>query len=103
MLAGSWAAIVGVWDSISLLSDILKDPRKFVERLGSSADQLAELARKFPGNDGKSQLLASDEAALCLLLRTASLWLGDAATQRNRRQNCRSGFNGRGAAAHRHV
>ncbi|MHC8376143.1 RHS repeat-associated core domain-containing protein [Pseudomonas sp. MDT1-16] len=75
MLAGSWAAIVGVWDSISLLSDILQDPRKFVERLGSGAEQLAELAEEFPATMAKIQLLASDEAALCLLLRTASLWL----------------------------
>ena len=32
MLAGSWAAIEGVWDSISLLSDILQDPRQFADR-----------------------------------------------------------------------
>ncbi|MHC8389833.1 RHS repeat-associated core domain-containing protein [Pseudomonas sp. MDT2-39-1] len=75
MLAGSWASITGVWDSISLLSDILQDPRKFVDRLGSGAAQLADLAEKFPATMEKVQLLASDEAALCLLLRTASLWL----------------------------
>ncbi|MFD2884398.1 hypothetical protein ACFS4T_24390 [Pseudomonas lini] len=46
MLAGSWAAIEGVWDSISLLSDILKDPDRFAKRLGSGADQLRELAEK---------------------------------------------------------
>ena len=75
LLAGSWAAVIGVWDSISLLSDILQDPRKFVERLGSGAAQLADLAEQFPATMEKVQLLASDEAALCLLLRTASLWL----------------------------
>ena len=75
LLAGSWAAIEGVWDSISLLSDILKDPNQFVERLGESAKQLAELAEKTPLLMAKLQLLASDEAALCLLVRTASLWL----------------------------
>ncbi|MHC8303870.1 RHS repeat-associated core domain-containing protein [Pseudomonas sp. PB3P13] len=75
MLAGSWAAITGVWDSISLLSDILQDPRKYAERLGEGANQLAELAEQFPATMAKVQLLASDEAALCLLLRTASLWL----------------------------
>ncbi|WP_353637223.1 RHS repeat-associated core domain-containing protein [Pseudomonas sp. MYb327] len=75
MLAGSWAAIEGVWDGINLLSDILKNPGEFVERLGSSADQLVELAKKSPEVMSKIQLLASDEAALCLLLRTASLWL----------------------------
>ncbi|KNH29926.1 type IV secretion protein Rhs [Pseudomonas syringae] len=75
MLAGSWAAIEGVWDSISLLSDILKDPGRFAGRLGSGADHLRELAEKSPQVMQKIQLLASDEAALCLLLRTASLWL----------------------------
>ncbi|WP_458377160.1 RHS repeat-associated core domain-containing protein [Pseudomonas fluorescens] len=75
LLAGSWAAVIGVWDSISLLSDILQDPRKFAERLGSGAAQLADLAEQFPATMEKVQLLASDEAALCLLLRTASLWL----------------------------
>jgi RHS repeat-associated protein len=75
MLAGSWAAVIGVWDSLSLLSDILQDPRKFAERLGSGADELARLAETAPEVIAKVQLLASDEAALCLLLRTASLWL----------------------------
>ncbi|ALI08883.1 type IV secretion protein Rhs [Pseudomonas fluorescens] len=75
LLAGSWAAIEGVWDSISLLSDILKDPGQFVDRLGDSADQLKKLARDTPLLMAKLQLLASDEAALCLLVRTASLWL----------------------------
>ncbi|WP_460090234.1 RHS repeat-associated core domain-containing protein [Pseudomonas sp. S2_E02] len=75
MLAGSWAAIEGVWDSIGLLSDILKDPGQFAERLGSGAADLIELAKTAPEVMEKLQLLVSDEAALCLLLRTASLWL----------------------------
>ncbi|WP_415772931.1 RHS repeat-associated core domain-containing protein [Pseudomonas sp. LB3P38] len=75
MLAGSWAAIEGVWDGIGLLSDILKDPGKFGERLGESATALKNLAETAPDVMEKAQLLASDEAALCLLLRTASLWL----------------------------
>ncbi|WP_077430624.1 RHS repeat-associated core domain-containing protein [Pseudomonas sp. C9] len=75
MLAGSWAAVVGVWDSISLLSDILQDPGKFVKRLGSGAAELVKLAKTAPEVMATVQLLASDEAALCLLLRTASLWL----------------------------
>ncbi|MFW9270497.1 DUF6531 domain-containing protein, partial [Pseudomonas sp. NR3] len=75
LLAGGWAAIEGVWDSISLLSDILKDPSRFGERLGSSAAELAQLAESAPLVMAKLQLLASDEAALCLLVRTASLWL----------------------------
>ncbi|POA50972.1 hypothetical protein C1884_30640, partial [Pseudomonas sp. GW460-R15] len=61
ILAGSWAAITGVWDSISLLSDILQDPRKFVGRLGDGADKLAELAEKLPATMEKVQLLFSDE------------------------------------------
>ncbi|MCP1489479.1 RHS repeat-associated protein [Pseudomonas fluorescens] len=75
MLAGSWAAIEGVWDSLGLLSDILKDPGAFAERLGEGATQLMALAATAPGVMEKLQLLVSDEAALCLLLRTASLWL----------------------------
>ncbi|VVM56947.1 RHS repeat-associated core domain-containing protein [Pseudomonas fluorescens] len=75
MLAGSWAAIEGVWDSIGLLSDILKDPGAFAERLGDGATQLMALAATAPDVMEKLQLLVSDEAALCLLLRTASLWL----------------------------
>ncbi|WP_434694561.1 RHS repeat protein [Pseudomonas sp. Z1-14] len=75
LLAGGWAAIEGVWDSISLLSDILKDPSRFGDHLGSSAADLAKLAESSPRVMAKLQLLASDEAALCLLVRTASLWL----------------------------
>jgi RHS repeat-associated protein len=75
MLAGSWAAIEGVWDSISLLSDILKEPGKFAERLGEGVAALEELAKTAPDVMEKAQLLASDEAALCLLMRTACLWL----------------------------
>ncbi|MFJ2323593.1 RHS repeat-associated core domain-containing protein [Pseudomonas sp. NPDC087817] len=75
MLAGSWAAIEGVWDSIGMLSDILKDPGAFAERLGSGAADLIDLAANAPELMEKLQLLVSDEAALCLLLRTASLWL----------------------------
>jgi len=74
MLAGSWAAIVGVWDSLSLLSEILQDPGRFAERLGSGADELVKLAKSAPEAMAQVQLLVSDEAALCLLLRTASLW-----------------------------
>ncbi|MCD4529859.1 MULTISPECIES: RHS repeat-associated core domain-containing protein [Pseudomonas] len=75
LLAGSWAAIDGVWDSISLIADILKDPGQFADRLGDSARQLQDLAQAAPQVMAKLQLLASDEAALCLLARTASLWL----------------------------
>ncbi|WP_434580183.1 RHS repeat protein [Pseudomonas sp. Z5-35] len=75
LLAGGWAAIEGVWDSIGLISDILKDPARFGAELGSGAADLAKLAQSAPQVMAKLQLLASDEAALCLLVRTASLWL----------------------------
>ncbi|MFL6531773.1 MAG: DUF6531 domain-containing protein, partial [Pseudomonas sp.] len=75
LLAGGWAAIEGVWDGIGLLSDILKDPSQFGERLGSGADNLVKLAESAPQVMAKLQLLVSDEAALCLLVRTAMLWL----------------------------
>ncbi|WP_339453547.1 DUF6531 domain-containing protein, partial [Pseudomonas sp. EA_5y_Pfl2_R50] len=75
LLAGSWAAIERVWDSIGMLSDILKDPGAFAEQLGSGATDLINLAATAPEVMEKLQLLVSDEAALCLLLRTASLWL----------------------------
>ncbi|MFJ7798550.1 RNase A-like domain-containing protein [Pseudomonas sp. NPDC096950] len=75
MLAGGWAAIEGVWDGVGLLSDILKDPAKYAEQLGESAAELQKLAQTAPHVMEKAQLLASDEAALCLLVRSASLWL----------------------------
>ncbi|WP_065615143.1 RHS repeat-associated core domain-containing protein [Pseudomonas moraviensis] len=75
MLAGSWSAIEGVWDSLGQLSEILQDPGKFAERLGSGAAELIELAQTAPELMEKLQLLVSDEAAMCLLLRSSSLWL----------------------------
>ncbi|MGE7965326.1 RHS repeat-associated core domain-containing protein [Pseudomonas sp. NPDC089918] len=75
VLAGGWAAIQAVWDGIGELTDILKDPNAFAEKLGESAAQLANLAVTAPEKMEKAMLLASDEAALCLLMRTAVLWL----------------------------
>ena len=75
MLAGGWAAIQEVWDGIGELTDILKDPNAFIEKLGESAGELAKLAESAPDKIEKAMLLASDEAALCLLMRTATLWL----------------------------
>ncbi|WP_248732720.1 hypothetical protein [Pseudomonas sp. MWU13-2517] len=37
VLAGSWAAIRDVWDSIKLVQAILEDPLKFAEQLGAEA------------------------------------------------------------------
>jgi RHS repeat-associated protein len=75
MLAGGWAAVEAVWDGIGELTDILKDPDAFAEKLGDSAGELARLAISAPDMMEKAMLLASDEAALCLLMRTAMLWL----------------------------
>ncbi|WP_460143657.1 RHS repeat-associated core domain-containing protein [Pseudomonas sp. S2_A02] len=75
MLAGSWAAVMGIWDGLSLVFDILKNPDAHLEQLGSSAQQLIDLAKQSPATMEKAMLLASDEAALCLLFRAASLWL----------------------------
>ncbi|MBD9604916.1 RHS repeat-associated protein [Pseudomonas sp. PvR086] len=75
VLAGGWAAIQAVWDGMGELADILKDPNAYAEKLGESAGRLADLAVTAPDKMEKAMLLASDEAALCLLMRTATLWL----------------------------
>ncbi|QXI61691.1 RHS domain-containing protein [Pseudomonas sp. OE 28.3] len=75
VLAGSWAAIRDVWDSIKLVQAILEDPLKFAEQLGAEAARLAQLATDAPKVMEQAMLLASDEAALYLILRTAMLWL----------------------------
>ena len=75
VLAGSWAAIKDVWDSIRLVQAILEDPLKFGEQLGDQAAKLAQLATDTPKVMEQAMLLASDEAALYLMLRTAMLWL----------------------------
>ncbi|MGY2681274.1 RHS repeat-associated core domain-containing protein [Pseudomonas tolaasii] len=75
VLAGSWAAIKEVWDSIRLVQAILEDPLKFGEQLGDQAAKLAQIATDAPQVMEKAMLLASDEAALYLMVRTAMLWL----------------------------
>ncbi|AKS04963.1 RHS repeat-associated core domain-containing protein [Pseudomonas trivialis] len=75
LLAGSWAAIRDVWDSIRLVQAILEDPLKFVEQLGDQAAKLAQIATDAPKVMEQAMLLASDEAALFLLVRTAMIWL----------------------------
>lgn len=75
LLAGGWAAVMGVWDGLSLVFDILKNPGAHLEKLGSGAQHLIDLAKQSPAAMEKAMLLASDEAALCLLFRAASLWL----------------------------
>ncbi|MFB3306678.1 DUF6531 domain-containing protein, partial [Pseudomonas sp. AMR01] len=75
VLAGSWAAIKEVWDSLKLVQAILEDPLKFGEQLGDQAAKLAQLATDTPKVMEQAMLLASDEAALYLMVRTAMLWL----------------------------
>ena len=75
LLAGSWAAIRDVWDSIKLVQAILAEPLKYVEELGAQAASLAKIATDAPRVMEQAMLLASDEAALFLMLRTAMVWL----------------------------
>ncbi|AZD27016.1 RHS repeat-associated core domain-containing protein [Pseudomonas chlororaphis] len=75
ILAGSWEAIKGVWDGITLILDILQNPMKYADRLGAGAEKLAKLAKEAPDVMRKAMLFASDEAALFLLVRSASIWL----------------------------
>ncbi|MGZ9704658.1 RHS repeat-associated core domain-containing protein [Pseudomonas sp. GNP013] len=75
VLTGSWAAIRDAWDSIKRVQAILEDPLKYVEQLGAQATSLAQLAIDAPKVMEQAMLLASDEAALFLLVRTAMLWL----------------------------
>ena len=75
LLAGGWAAIRDVWDSIKLVQAILADPLKYVEELGAEAAKLAQIATEAPKVMEQAMLLASDEAALFLILRTAMVWL----------------------------
>ncbi|TWC70046.1 RHS repeat-associated protein [Pseudomonas sp. SJZ103] len=75
VLAGSWAAIRDVWDSIKLVQAILENPLKYVEQLGAEAAKLAQIATDAPKVMEQAMLLASDEAALFLLVRTAMIWL----------------------------
>ncbi|MHC8319416.1 RHS repeat-associated core domain-containing protein [Pseudomonas sp. GB2N2] len=75
MLSGGWEAIVDVWDGLGLVFDILKNPADHLAQLGSSAQQLIELAKQSPAAMEKAMLLASDEAALWLLFRAAGIWL----------------------------
>ncbi|NMY80519.1 RHS repeat protein [Pseudomonas rhodesiae] len=75
VLAGSWAAIRDVWDSIKLVQAILENPLKYVEQLGAEAAKLAQVATDAPKVMEQAMLLASDEAALFLLVRTAMIWL----------------------------
>jgi RHS repeat-associated protein len=75
LLAGSWAAISGAWDAIKQVQEIFKDPGALFESLGAEIEGLTRLARSAPQVMEQAMLLASDEAALYLMLRTAMIWL----------------------------
>ncbi|WP_163024197.1 DUF6531 domain-containing protein, partial [Pseudomonas viridiflava] len=75
ILEGGWEAIKGVWDGITKALDILQNPKKFAEELGAGADELVKLAKEAPDVMKKAMLLASDEAALFLMVRCASIWV----------------------------
>ncbi|KAB0503562.1 RHS repeat-associated core domain-containing protein [Pseudomonas lini] len=72
---GSLEAIKGAFDGIKRIFEILKDPEKFAGELGQSATDLIKLAKETPAAMEKIMLLASDQAALFLLLKTAVIWL----------------------------
>lgn len=75
ILEGGWEAIKGVWDGINQVLDILQDPGNFAKDLGTGADELIKVAKSSPDIMKKAMLLASDEAALFLLVRSAVIWL----------------------------
>ncbi|WP_219097546.1 RHS repeat-associated core domain-containing protein [Pseudomonas sp. UMAB-40] len=73
--AGTWDAIKGAFDGIKRIFEILKDPQAFAHELGQSATDLIKLAKETPAAMERLMLLASDQAALFLLLKTTALWL----------------------------
>ncbi|WP_236562942.1 RHS repeat-associated core domain-containing protein [Pseudomonas koreensis] len=75
ILEGGWEAIKGVWDGISKALDILQNPKKFAEDLGAGAEELIKLAKEAPDVMKQAMLLASDEAALFLMVHCASIWV----------------------------
>jgi len=75
ILEGGWEAIKGVWDGITKALDILQNPKKFAADLGAGAEELIKLAKEAPDVMKKAMLLASDEAALYLMVRCASIWV----------------------------
>ncbi|UZE09708.1 RHS repeat protein [Pseudomonas sp. B21-053] len=72
---GTWEAIKGAFDGLKRIFEILKDPQKYAEELGQSATDLIKLAKETPAAMERLMLLASDQAALFLLLKTAAIWL----------------------------
>ncbi len=75
MIIGSWEAIKSAFDGIKRIFEILKDPKKFAEELGDSAQDLLQLAKETPAAMEKLMLLASDQAALFLVLKASGIWL----------------------------
>ncbi|MEO6680326.1 MAG: RHS repeat-associated core domain-containing protein, partial [Pseudomonas sp.] len=75
IVEGGWEAIKGVWDGISLVLEILQHPKDFADKLGAGTQKLIDLAEQSPDIMKKAMLLASDEAALFLMVRSAVIWL----------------------------
>ncbi|MFJ5257528.1 RHS repeat-associated core domain-containing protein [Pseudomonas sp. NPDC088414] len=74
-LIGSWEAIKAAFDGIKRIFEILKDPKQFAKELGESASDLLRLAKETPAMMEKLMLLASDQAALFLILKASGIWL----------------------------
>ncbi|MBP5085656.1 type IV secretion protein Rhs, partial [Pseudomonas chlororaphis] len=72
---GSWNAIKGAFDGIKRIFEILKAPGEFADEIGQDAADLIKLAKETPAAMEKLMLLASDQAALFLLIKTAAIWL----------------------------
>ena len=72
---GGFDAIKGVWEGIKTVLDMLQDPAKFREELGASVDRLENVARQSPHIMKQAMVLASDEAALFLMMNCAFIWL----------------------------
>ncbi|QLL13731.1 RHS repeat-associated core domain-containing protein [Pseudomonas chlororaphis] len=75
IFAGDRETINGVWRRIRWILNILKDPKGHSIRLEDEAQSLTKLAETRPDAMKRAMLLASDEAALFLLVRSASIWL----------------------------
>ncbi|WP_230669537.1 RHS repeat-associated core domain-containing protein [Pseudomonas fluorescens] len=75
MFAGGWDAIKGVWDGIKAVLDMLQDPGKFRRELGEGYARLEAVAKQTPHIMKQAMVLASDEAALFLMMNCAFIWL----------------------------
>ena len=103
MLAGSWDAIQAVWDGIGELTDILKDPNAFAEKLGESAGELAKSGSKRSRHDGKSHAAGQRRSGAVSADAHRSAVARSIATFATGRVFGRSYFQSRGWFGHRLV